>query len=515
MNSVELTAERETEMGNESAYTAPQAGIDGRVPPGIRLGVIRGISYGLLGAPGTFVPQARALGAGVVRVYLYWSQIEPEPGRFSWDAVDALLAQLDGDEEVWVTVSSSSMWGTRRATDFLPPSPARDPGAFAAFVRRLVKHCAGRVTYWQCDNEPSVPILWAGTAADYVAQLKVFAAAVREADPAALVVLGGAPPGALSPREDPEERTVVQRTVFQHIAEHARDDFDVFDVHLYGDPYTIPDQIAACRDLMAAAGYQKPVVAGEYNGPVPFQLPDMFGHLAEVMKATGGFAGAPEGWTSRVADRGKPPPERDAMVALYERMAGLPPKLQMFMRGCPPELEARRHRWNCREIVVRNMLALAGGVRRTLCWNLAPEVPGDIPPYGVMALMFDKFKLMDYAEDGELARRYPAADTLELTARMLRDAAGVHRHEQPGRPDLYVFEVQRHNRPPVLVAWERRDDFTGEDQPPTEFDWPWPAPSAHAIDAFGAPVPTRIDNGRIHLPVSLTPVFADQAPRGD
>jgi len=30
-------------------------------PPGIRLGVVRGISYGLFGQPGEFVPQARAL----------------------------------------------------------------------------------------------------------------------------------------------------------------------------------------------------------------------------------------------------------------------------------------------------------------------------------------------------------------------------------------------------------------------------------------------------------------------
>src|SRR4051794_37082129 len=40
-------------------------------PEGIRLGVVRGISYGLFGPPGEFVPQARALGAGLVRAYLY------------------------------------------------------------------------------------------------------------------------------------------------------------------------------------------------------------------------------------------------------------------------------------------------------------------------------------------------------------------------------------------------------------------------------------------------------------
>ena len=69
-------------------------------PEGIRLGIVRGISYGLFGKPDTFMPQLRDLGATLVRVYVYWSQVEPEPGRYGFEAVDALLDQLDGTEEV-------------------------------------------------------------------------------------------------------------------------------------------------------------------------------------------------------------------------------------------------------------------------------------------------------------------------------------------------------------------------------------------------------------------------------
>ena len=114
-------------------------------PRGIRLGVVRGISYGLFGPPGEFVPQARALGAGLVRAYLYWSQVEPEPGQYRWDTVDALLGQLTGDEELWITLCSSSPWGTRQPTDFLPPSPALDQRAYAEFVRQVVRHCVDRL----------------------------------------------------------------------------------------------------------------------------------------------------------------------------------------------------------------------------------------------------------------------------------------------------------------------------------------------------------------------------------
>jgi len=159
-----------------------------------RLGIVRGISYGLFGAPDLFAPQARALGARTLRAYFFWSQIEPRPGEYTWDAVDALLKQLDGnaDEEVWITLCSSSPWATRTQTDFLPPSPARDLESYTTFVKKTVEHCQGSVRFWQCDNEPSnTQLLWSGTADEYVLQLQAMYAAVKSADPQALVVLGG------------------------------------------------------------------------------------------------------------------------------------------------------------------------------------------------------------------------------------------------------------------------------------------------------------------------------------
>src|SRR5215467_2417222 len=149
--------------------------MNGTALEGLRLGVVRGISYGLFAPPDEFVPAARGLGAGLLRAYVYWAQVEPEPGRYVFDTVDALLAQLDGDVEVWLTVCSSSPWATRQSTNFLPPSPARDTDAYAEFVRRLAAQCAGRVRFWQCDNEPSnTDLLWAGTAEEYVTQLRAF-----------------------------------------------------------------------------------------------------------------------------------------------------------------------------------------------------------------------------------------------------------------------------------------------------------------------------------------------------
>ena len=422
------------------------------VPPGVRLGIVRSISYGLFGKPDQFVPQLRELGGTLVRVYFYWSQLEPEPGRYTFEAVDAFLDQLDGSEEVWVTVCSSSRWATQQATDFLPPSPAKDPDGYRRFVDRLVRHCDGRVRYWQCDNEPSnVGLTWAGTAAEYVAQLRVLHRAVKDADPGAAVVLGGAPYALpASPPGSPE------RQFFDVLLRDGRDFFDLFDLHLYGDASRVPADIETTREMMRAFGYEKPLVVGEYNAPWPNLYPEATAAMEQVMAAA--FASAAAGQGGDPARQRTP--EEAAMASLYEQMASLPPQLQMFMRGCPRELEDRRHRINRRELVMRNLLALSSGVRRTVCWNLAPDIPGYENPLSIMDLLFGKLMLLDY-EGTELRHRYPSAETFALLADQLAGVDSVTRLEVPERPSVFLFEVHRGGRGPLLVVWNQRDSSTG------------------------------------------------------
>jgi hypothetical protein len=331
-------------------------------------------------------------------------------------------------------------------------------------VNRLVRHCAGRVRYWQCDNEPcNVGLLWAGMAAQYVNQLQVLQRAVKDADSGAAVVLGGAPYGLpASAPGDPE------RQFFDVLLRDGRDFFDLLDLHLYGPADRVLADIEAARGMMRAFGYEKPLVVGEYNAP----WPNLYPEATEAMEKALADAASAEN------------PERAALAGLYEHMAAQPPQLQMFLRGCPPELEDKRHRINRREIVMRNLLALSAGVRRTACWNLAPDIPGYEDPLSAMDLLFGKLALLGY-EGTELRRRNPSAEAFSLLAERLAGVDGVTRVEVPGRPGLMVFEVRRRGRGPLLVVWEQRDSFSGEDEPPVAFAWPWPAGAATAVDALG------------------------------
>ncbi|MBF6175795.1 hypothetical protein [Nocardia blacklockiae] len=493
----------------------------------IRLGVVHGTTYGLFGPPGEFVPQARALGSRIVRINVYWAQVEPEPGKLVWDAVDALLDQLGDADEAWVTVVSSSRWATRRATGWLPASAALDPAAYRRFVGALAGRRPGAIRFWQCEIEPCLPLFWAGTATEYLAQLRDFHDTVKSADPAASVVLGGAVPGAMLGDDAAGART--WGNFFGQVLREAGAYFDIFDVHPYGDPYAIPGLVQACHTQMTAHGYDKPVVASEHSGPLPTQFPANRPYLADALTThQQQFLGEiPMPDTAE----GMAAAEDPAAVALYERMDQLPPTLQMFMAGCAPELEAERHRLASRDLVIRTILALSAGVRRNLHYPIASESQLHRDSRIAPALLFGKLELM--ARDGDIiTHRYPAADTFELMARRLDGMEGVERVVLPGRPGTYLFEVRRGGRGPLLVAWEREQVGAGADgwseaesgiragtpsaaAPPlasiqsAPISYPWPHPTSSAVDIHGTPTPINLSRNQVHFPVSPTPIFID------
>jgi hypothetical protein len=366
------------------------------------------------------------------------------------------------------------------------------------------------VRYWQCDNEPSnAGLLWAGTAAEYVDQLTTMYRAVKEADPAAAVVLGGCGYDVFS-----SEPGSAPRQFFDHVTGAGRDVFDLFSVHLYGDLASVPRYLDTARQFMRAHGYEKPVVVGEHAGPQPFEFPAAMAVMQEVFAAA--FAQAPSSQSTDelAAQAGQDTPEHRAMTALYARMNDLPyarmndlpPQLQMFMAGCPAGLEARRERINRRQQVMRTMLALAEGVHRTAYWNLAPEYPGPVDHLQMMHLMIGKLPLLGY-EGGRLCVRHPGADTFALLARHLAGARAVSRTEVGGPPTLRAFVVDRSERGPLLVLWDERDPFNGEDLPPVTAACPWPEAAATLADAFGRTWTASARDGELSLPVCDTPLF--------
>jgi hypothetical protein len=94
-----------------------------------------------------------------------------------------------------------------------------------------------------------------------------------------------------------------------------------------------------------------------------------------------------------------------------------------------------------------------------------------------------------------------------LVADLLRGTTSVSRVDGAA----YAFRIERAGADPLLVAWDVRDPFDGEDEPPIDVTLPWDATGAAALDAFGRSVTSTVDNGRVALSLSDTPVFVRAA----
>ena len=218
------------------------------------------------------------------------------------------------------------------------------------------------------------------------------------------------------------------------------------------------------------------------------------------------MAQAGEKTGDKASPSGAPP--KNPVAELYGSMASLAPQTQMFMDGCAPELDAKFHRILSRGIVMRNLFALSAGVQKTVYWYLpAVPIPGD-GRYNLMALMYGKIGLLAL-EDGVFGKRYPGADAFERMTKALNGVQRVKRVNVPGKPSIFLFEVDRGARGTAYVAWERRDAFSGEDSPAIPFDWQWRWKTASALDAEGHAVPAKVADGVLHLDLSLTPILIE------
>jgi hypothetical protein len=471
----------------------------------LTMGVVRGISYGLFGPPDDFGPAARRLNAGLVRAYVYWNQVEPEPGRLDWTSVDRLLEQVADGGRLWITVCSSSSWATRTPATFLPPSPPLDPAAYGRFVAELVRRCGERVLHWQCENEPSnAGLLWAGTAEEYAALLTTFAEAVRSVPGAGHVVLGGIGYDALSTEQGSE-----QWDFFDTVCSGAGSAFDLVDVHLYDDPRRITGHLAAVRELLDRNGCDQPLVVGEYGGPTFFEFP-----AAEQAVQAAMMAAFAPGATPLEQDSAGPDetPDRRAMRRLYEQLAELPAELQQFLDGCPPDVAARRDRIACRELVTRNVIVFAEGITTTCYWDLAPEIPDYSDPYNLLGLVSARLALLDF-RDGELVDAQPAAGTFRMLAEALAGATAVRRITDGLATGVHAYAVDFGGSPKALqIVWREADPFVGDEDAPTALDWHWPHHDLHAADALASALELTRSGDRVTVPLSATPVLLSSTP---
>jgi hypothetical protein len=169
-------------------------------------------------------------GFGWIVQLLAWREVEPSPGEFYWEYPDALLRAAEHyGVRVVLRLDQQPAWARPGRTN----APPRDPTLYPAFVRRVAERYRGRVAGYVIWNEPNLAHEWGGEPPDPVAYARLLgdaAAAVRAADPGALVIAAG-----LAPTNETSARAMDDRDFLRRqLAAPGGRDFDVLAAHAYG-----------------------------------------------------------------------------------------------------------------------------------------------------------------------------------------------------------------------------------------------------------------------------------------
>jgi hypothetical protein len=264
-----------------------------------------------------------------------WREIEPTQNQFHWEATDRIVAGAEYyDLDIIVRLDQHPVWASPADQSLnAPPEKLED---YEDFVRRVAERYRGRVRAYIIWNEPNLAIEWAGQRPDPIAftrLLRVGYAAVKAADPDALVVAAG-----LAPTNSNDATALDDRLFLQQMYQvGAGAFFDILAAHPYsfGQPPSAPqrdnehpafNRLAELRQIMLDNG----------DATKPIWITEM-------------------GWTV------DPPPEQaDIGVALGQQADYLAEALQIIRRDWP---------W----------------VELVTVWNVSP--PGEADPFGGYSLL--------------------------------------------------------------------------------------------------------------------------------
>jgi glycosyl hydrolase family 39 (putative alpha-L-iduronidase) len=134
---------------------------------------------------------AKRAGAKYLRCAFSWDAIEKEHGKYDWQFWDNLMAIAEQNKiQVIPYVAYTPEWAARDKKDFWK-QPPRDPQLYADFMFAAAKRHRGRIHSWEIWNEPDNKDYWLGSADEFATLVMQAARRIREADPAAVLVLGG------------------------------------------------------------------------------------------------------------------------------------------------------------------------------------------------------------------------------------------------------------------------------------------------------------------------------------
>jgi len=121
------------------------------------------------------------------RIDLTWDHMEPEPGQYDWQCLDAIIEQAESHHvRLLGILGYTPPWASSGPTIYDPP---RDTEQWKVFVRAMVGRYRGRITHWSLWNEPNSRTFFKGSMTQFIHGVLIPGAkAAKEADPECKIV---------------------------------------------------------------------------------------------------------------------------------------------------------------------------------------------------------------------------------------------------------------------------------------------------------------------------------------
>ncbi len=442
------------------------------------------------------------LGLHRTKVSFYWSELEPEPGKFDFERLDLYLDQLDASDQALVNLFTNG-WCThqdeeasrkgatlRECPNDSTPCEKSCEEYYLEFVKRVaqrVKERAhGGVKYFQRDTEPASGLHFpASKPEEYVELQKLFYSAVKAVLPS-VTVIGVNHNGNFKAHDTGPPSS---QEFFDYVLEHMRDYYDALDVRLYSDYQTIPHRVEWFRERMRRFGYEKPVLSTEHGGPDPRSLHDGEVYLFEEL--------------SRQLEDICPSESLEeffqcANTWMHQHPDQLNPKLRAYLNLGTEEENDFREVIHCHDITQRNIVMLAEGIEATWWWNL--RSPGKDPIFGQMRLRDD------------LLNELPGYACYKRLVQHMRGVVSVKRVDLDDE-NINLFQVDKQSEPPSFVAWYRNtalDPFDAAKAEPVSVKLPIPYQQVTVTDVFGHTETYTVKNGVLDIVLGDKPVFIER-----
>jgi hypothetical protein len=181
----------------------------------------------------------RRAGFGFVRERVHWGSVEPERGRFVWDAYDTMTDEaVRRGIHVYQVFHDSPAWSRSDGKPNRYPDDLRD---LYNFAREAARHYHGRVEAWEVWNEADITMFSIDTGSEYAAFLKAAYLGFKAGDSSVKVLQVSY---AL-----PAERFA--RCLY---ANGTLPYFDIFNYHIYDEPVKYPERAEGHFARLADAG---------------------------------------------------------------------------------------------------------------------------------------------------------------------------------------------------------------------------------------------------------------------